>query len=186
MKSKIARWLLKIWGWHVEFEEWPLPDKYVLIAIPHTSGWDFPVGILISRAYKLDIKYVGKKSLFRPPFGALFRWLGGYPVDRSKRTRFVDSVIDIFNEKEKFSICIAPEGTRKRVDKLKTGFYFIAKGANIPVILCKFDWANKMVGISKPFWPTDDQEADFRLIDDFFAGVAGRKPEWGYRYEADK
>lgn len=186
MSSKFSKWLLKLWGWRIEMETPDLPDKYVVIVVPHTSSWDFPVGLLARSAMGEDIKYVGKKSLFRPPLGAIFRWLGGYPVDRSQRTHFVDAVVDVFNEKEEFAICIAPEGTRKRVDELKSGFYYIAKGAGIPIILCKFDWKDKVISFRKPFFPTDDKEADFALIYEYFEGVVGKKPEFSFRYPATK
>ncbi len=180
MWSAISAFILKIIGWRTAPETWPLPPSYVLIVIPHTSNWDFPLGLLVRSAMKLDVKYAGKESLFRPPFGALFRWLGGYPVDRSKRSNFVDAVVDTFHEDKNFSLCIAPEGTRSRVEKLKTGFYYIAKGAGVPILLCKFDYANKVVGLSAPFYPTDDANADFAFIDNYFRGVKGKNPESGY------
>jgi len=185
MVSRMSKWLLKLWGWRMEIEIWPLPDKYVMIVVPHTSGWDLPVGVLVRSALKAKIQFVGKKPLFRPPLGAILRWMGGYPVDRSKRTNFVDSVVDIFDEKERFAICIAPEGTRRRVDELKTGFYYIAKGAKIPIVLCKFDWKDKIVSIKKPFYPTDDKDADFALIHQYFEGVTGKKGEMSFRYRED-
>lgn len=186
MGKTISNWLFRFWGWELEVNTLPLPKKCVYCVIPHTSNWDFPVGLLVRSILELDIKYMAKDSLFRPPLGAVFRWLGGYPVDRSRRHRFVDAVVDIFNEKEEFAIAIAPEGTRKRVDKLKTGFYYIAKGAGVPIILTRLDWGNKRVVMSEPFFPTDDKEADFAYIDRFFAGTAGKKPEKSYRFEATK
>jgi 1-acyl-sn-glycerol-3-phosphate acyltransferase len=129
-----------------------------------------------------DTKFIGKKSLFKPPFGAVFRALGGYPVDRSKNNNFVDAVVEIFDSKEKFSIALAPEGTRKKVDKIKTGFYYIAKGANIPIILVRFDYANKEVTFSDPFYTTDNKEADLKFIDDHFRGTLGKIPENSYLY----
>jgi len=118
MWSVISAFILKIIGWRTASETWPLPPSYVLIVIPHTSNWDFPLGLLVRSSMKLNVKYAGKESLFRPPFGALFRWLGGYPVDRSKRSNFVDAVVDTFHEDKNFSLCIAPEGSRSRVEKL--------------------------------------------------------------------
>jgi 1-acyl-sn-glycerol-3-phosphate acyltransferase len=177
----LLRWL----GWRIVTEYKALPPKYVLIAVPHTSNWDFPVGLLARSAMGLDIKYVGKASLFRPPLGWLFRWLGGYPVDRSRSTGYVDAVVDIFNEKEAFAICIAPEGTRSRVDKLKSGFYYIALGAQIPIIMAGFDWQKKCITISAPFHPTGNKELDFSHIDAFFIGTPGKNPEQGYGYRRE-
>lgn len=158
----------------------PWPEKYVIIVIPHTSNWDFPLGLLVRSAIGEDVRYVGKDSLFKPPFGFLFRWLGGIPVDRSQRTQFVDAVIDKFEEPGSMKICIAPEGTRKRVDKLKTGFYYIAKGAGVPILFCKFDYGQHVVGISEPYYTTDDQEADFAALYAYFQGVRGKNPEYGF------
>jgi 1-acyl-sn-glycerol-3-phosphate acyltransferase len=184
MFSPISSFILKLLGWNldIQFDLKDVPKKFVIIVIPHTSNWDFPLGLLVRSAMNLDIKYAGKNSLFVWPIGAVFRWLGGYPVDRSRRTHFVDSVVDIFNEKEEFAIAIAPEGTRKKVEQLKTGFYFIAKKAGIPILLCSFDYSKKTVSVSEPFFPTDDMDADFAFILDFYKGVVGKVPEYGFMY----
>lgn len=182
MSKNLSRFILKLIGWEVNFDVQPIPDKYILAVVPHTSSWDFFLGLFTRGVMGTDTKYIGKKSLFRWPFGPIFRSLGGYPVDRSKNNNFVDSVVDIFNSKEKFSIALAPEGTRKKVDKLKTGFYYIAKGANIPIILVRFDYQNREVTFSDPFLPTDDMEADFKFIDDHFRGTHGKIPENSYLY----
>ncbi len=184
MSSKFSSWILKLLGWRVETETWPLPPKYVLAVVPHTSNIDFPLGILARSALGERIVYIGKDSLFKFPQGIIFRLLGGHPVDRSKRNNFVDSVVDIYNRHDEFKICIAPEGTRKKVNSLKTGFYYIAKGAGVPILMCKFDYANKVVGISAPFYPTDDIAADFKVIDDYFRGVKGKIPENSYLYNS--
>ncbi len=182
MWSAFSAFILKLFGWRTTLASSPLPASYVLIVIPHTSNWDFPLGLLVRSALKLNVKYAGKASLFKPPFGGLFRALGGVPVDRSKRSNFVDAVIDLFREDKNFGLCIAPEGTRGRVDKLKTGFYYIAKGAGVPIVLCKFDYGTHVVSMSAPFYPTDDAEADFAFIDDYYRGVKGKNPEDGYLY----
>ena len=134
-------------------------------------------------ALKLDIKYVGKRSLFRFPFGPIFYWLGGYPVDRKVKGNFVDAVVDVFDEKEAFCICIAPEGTRKKVDKLKTGFYHIAKGAKVAIIPTKLDWEHKELTFGKPFYPTNNEKADFEFLENYFKEVKGRNPENSWKAE---
>jgi 1-acyl-sn-glycerol-3-phosphate acyltransferase len=182
MTKTISRRILRWLGWRIELPYDELPPKYVLIAVPHTSNWDFPIGLLARAALGLDIKYVGKASLFRPPFGKLFRWLGGYPVDRSRSQGYVEAVVQIFQEQERFAICIAPEGTRSRVERLKTGFYHIAKGAGVPIIMVKFDWKQRKLGISPPFYPTADQIADFEFIHQYFRGVEGKNPEYSFGY----
>ncbi|GJM35520.1 MAG: acyltransferase [Saprospiraceae bacterium] len=177
MLSRISQFILRLVGWKVIIHTNPIPPKFVMIAAPHTSNWDFPLGLLSRSVMRMDIKYVGKESLFRPPFGTLFRWLGGIPVDRSKRTNFVEAVIDMFNDREEFKICIAPEGTRKKVSKFKTGFYHIAKGAGIPILLCKLDYEHRVLSLSEPFYTTDNMEADFEFIYNYFRGTKGKKPQ---------
>lgn len=148
--------------------------KCVMIAVPHTSNWDFPLGLLVRSATRLKANFVGKKSLFMWPFGYIFRALGGIPVDRTKNTNFVDAVIDIYRHRSHFQMTIAPEGTRKKTDKLKTGFYYIALGAKVPIVKVKFDYTNKLVDFASPYYPTGDKEQDFKHIDDYFRGVSGK------------
>lgn len=181
MIQAISKFILKALGWKVELPPKPWPGKYIIIVIPHTSSWDFPLGLLVRAVLGEDIKYVGKDALFKSLFGFLFRWLGGIPVDRSRRNNFVDAVVDQIKEADDLKICIAPEGTRKRVEKLKTGFYYIAKGAGIPILLCKFDYGNKVIGVSDPFFPTNDIDADFAFIYDYFKGVKGKVPEYSFK-----
>ena len=175
----ISKGILKLFGWRVEGY---IPDdikKFVIIAAPHTSAWDFPIGVFARAAIgRPNIKFVGKKSLFKPPLGWLMRALGGYPVDRSKSQNMVEAVVDIFDQHEEFAINFAPEGTRKRVDKFRTGFYYIAKGAGIPILLVKFDYGTKTVTFDpEPFYPTEDSEADLKYLWNYFAGIPGKYPE---------
>lgn len=186
MIKAISTQLLRCLGWRIELRYDYLPPKYVLIVVPHTSNWDFPVGLLARSALGLNIKYVGKASLFRSPFGTLFRWLGGQPVDRSRRHGYVESVVAIFNQHQHFALCIAPEGTRGRVDRLKTGFYHIAKGAGVPVVMVQFDWLHKKITISDPFYPTADQAADLAFITEHYQGVLGKHPEHSFGYRKMK
>ncbi|MFQ5446142.1 MAG: lysophospholipid acyltransferase family protein [Saprospiraceae bacterium] len=183
MLSRISAFILWLFGWKIEGEYPHDLPRVVLIVVPHTSNWDFPLGILVRTAIKADIRFVGKNSLFKPPFGWLFRSLGGYPVDRKKSTNFVRSMIDIFEREERFHVVLAPEGTRSKVDKLKTGFYFIAQGGKAAIVMCSFDWARKVVAFREPFYPSGDKDADFKIIDDYFRGVKGKCPELGYLYK---
>ena len=185
MFRQLSRFIIfRILKWQIILPPEPLPDKYVFPVVPHTSSWDFPMGLMIRSIMKEDIKYVAKHTLFRPPFGTIFRWFGGYPVDRRGRHNFVDSVVDIFNEKEEFKICLAAEGTRKKVEKLKTGFYYIAKGANVPIVMGRLDYAKKTFTVSEPFYPTDDVEADMQVVDDYFKSALGYVPEYSYGYKS--
>lgn len=172
--------ILNLFGWKVEGHIPAGLKKYVVIAVPHTSAWDFPLGVLSRASIGVDIKYIGKKSLFKPPFGWLMRRLGGYPVDRSKAMNFVQSVVDIFNQHDEFAIALAPEGTRGKVDKFKTGFYYIAKGAGVPIMFVSFDYGKKVVKYDpQVFCPTNDSEADLEHIWNYYKGVKGRNPECG-------
>lgn len=151
--------------------------KYVVIAAPHTSWVDFPIAILARMASGIMINYIGKDSLFKGPFGFLFKALGGAPVDRSKNNNLVDAIVDVFNSKEEFRLGLSPEGTRKKVDKWKTGFYYIAKGANVPVVMAGLDFENKQIKISDPYYLTDNKDKDFKHFMGFFENIKGKKPE---------
>ncbi len=168
-----------ILGWKVKGKFPTDIKKYILIVAPHTSWVDFPIAILINYATGLKANYVGKASLFKPPFGFIFRALGGAPVDRSKSTNLVDSIVDIYNSKERFILGISPEGTRKKVETWKTGFYYIAKGANVPIFSAALDFENKTLIIKDEiFIPTSDKEADIKHLRAFFKGVKGKIPEY--------
>jgi len=152
--------------------------KYVIIAAPHTHWVDFPLGILVKWAEAAPVNYIGKASLFKPPFGFLFKWLGGAPVNRSESTNKVQAIVDVFNKNEKFILALSPEGTRKKVEKWKTGFYYIAKGANVPIVMATLDFKNKQVKISDPYYLTNDMEKDFDLFYTYFKEVEGKIPEY--------
>ncbi len=167
-------------GWKVNGSFSPELKKYIIAVAPHTSNWDFPIGVLARSVLHIEkAKFLGKDSLFKPPFGWFFSWLGGYPVDRSNRHEVVQQVVNIFNKHEEFIIAMAPEGTRKKVDKLRTGFYFIAKGANIPIIPCGFDFEKKIIKVGTPFYPTDNPDHDFQILIDFYKTIHGKNPELG-------
>lgn len=176
----LSKFMLKLIGWK---SVGSFPDrlkKYVVIVAPHTSAWDFILGVLFRKALSIErAKYLGKHQLFKPPFGFFFRMMGGYPVDRTSSNNLVDQVVKIFNDHEEFALALSPEGTRKRVDKLKTGFYNIARKANVPIIMVAFDYRLKQAIISPPFETTNDQQADFERILSFFRPIAGKYPEKG-------
>ena len=166
----------KLMGWKL-VNDFPKDlKKYVVIAAPHTSWQDFPIGILARNTSGIKINFIGKDSLFKGPFGFIFRSLGGTPVDRSKSNNLVDAIVQVFNEKEEFRLALSPEGTRKKVEKWKTGFYYIAKGANVPIVMATLDFGKKQVKISKPYNTTDNKEKDFDHFHSFFADVIAKKP----------
>lgn len=179
MPPGLARFILRLFGWRVEGDIPKTLLKYVVIAAPHTSWWDFFLGLLGRAAIGRKIVFLGKDSLFKPPLGWVMRALGGYPVDRSKHTKLVDQVIDLFNQKSEFAISLAPEGTRKKVPEFKSGFYYIAKGAGVPIICVTMDYGNRRLVFSSPFHTTDDTEADLRQLWNHFVGVKGKRPGLG-------
>ena len=172
-----ARFILStILGW--KMDELPTDiKKYVIIAAPHTSWVDFPIAMLYRVATGVMVHYVGKDSLFKGPFGFLFRKLGGFPVDRSSNNNTVDYIVSKFNASENFKLGLSPEGTRKKVDKWKTGFYFIAKGAGVPVVMATLDFGNKYIKVSEPFYPTSNKDKDFEFMRGFFKNVKGKKEQ---------
>ena len=167
----------KILGWKMDTNFPTNYKKYVVIAAPHTSWVDFPIAILSRMSTGIMINYIGKDSLFKGPFGFFFRALGGTPVDRSKNNKLVDAIIDIFNSREEFKLALSPEGTRKKVLEWKTGFYFIAKGANVPIVMAGLDFENKRIRISDPYFTTDNMEKDFEFFKGFFRNIKGKNPE---------
>lgn len=160
-------------GWKIS-GSMPAEKKYIIIVAPHTSNWDFMIGLCVRSILHFDAKYLAKKELFRFPFGGLFRYLGGIAVNRSKHANMVDAVTDLFNSHERLIVAIAPEGTRKYVPQWKTGFYFMALKANIPVLLASFDYPRKTVFISTPFYPTGNLKEDMRVIFEFYRDKKGK------------
>jgi 1-acyl-sn-glycerol-3-phosphate acyltransferase len=180
MISKICRAILKWWGWTVTGNYSSLPPKVMYVIMPHTSNWDFPLGILIMNGYNLNLKWIAKDALFKFPHGFLFRWMGGIGVDRSKSNNFVDAAVATVSKYETLSLAIAPEGTRKKTDKLKSGFYWIAHKSNLPLLFVKFDWANRVVDFAQPFITTGNYEKDLKVLENHFKGVQGKIPEYGF------
>ncbi len=182
MRSIYAFLFLKLAGWRIQDERPGPMARYIVVVAPHTSNWDFFVGLAVrSLADMSDAKYLAKSSLFKPPFGWIFRALGGYPVDRSKHTNMVDAVVAMFDSGEIRRIGITPEGTRKYQPNWKTGFHRIAMGAKVPIILCTFDYPKKLAVISAAFPLTNDPEADIARMKDWFRPHKGKNPEDGIR-----
>ena len=163
----ISKFIFWIWGWKIVGR---LPDekKYITILAPHTSNWDLIIGIFARSILRVKSKFLAKASLFKPPFGCFFYALGGYPVDRSKSTNLVEKVIEIFNKHDEFILALAPEGTRKKVMRWKSGFYYIAYGADIPILMVSIDYQMKLITLSKPFWPSGNYKNDIVEIMDFY------------------
>lgn len=152
--------------------------KAVIIALPHTSWHDFYIGLLLRKITRVKTNFVGKKELFKWPFGYYFRAVGGAALDRTPGQNKVQAIAKLFEGKNEFRLTLAPEGTRKKVEEWKTGFYYIAKEAKVPIIMFTLDFKNKQNNVSEPFYPTDDIVADFKFMKSFFEGVVGKKPEY--------
>ncbi|WP_253931707.1 1-acyl-sn-glycerol-3-phosphate acyltransferase [Lewinella sp. W8] len=185
MPAWLGRFMLRLNGGIrvVDENDGNWPKKCVVPVAPHTSNRDFPYGLYARAVVGQYIKFVGKSTLFKFPLGPILKALGGVPVVREKRTNFVDSVAKIFHEREEFKLCLAIEGTRSKVTKFKTGFYFIAKAAGVPMVLTKFDFENRIIHFSKPFWPTDDIRADFDFLYRHYDGVKGLVAENSFEYD---
>lgn len=181
--SQLLRFLsnsiMRLIGWKVEGTLPNLP-KYLIIGAPHTSNWDFLLFLATIFHLKVDARYMGKAELFRGPFGWFFYWCGGIPVDRKKSQGLVEQMVEACNNSDKFILTIAPEGTRHKVKEWKRGFYHIAKGAGIPIIMAKVDGKKKAMCVGEIFHLTEDMEADMLAIQDAFKGMVGINPRKKY------
>lgn len=178
MKSIYNFIYFKILKWRV-LGEFPKGLKqYVVIAAPHTHWHDLPIGLLLRKVTNTTINFVAKKELFVWPLSWYLKSVGGYALDRTSGQKTVDAYVQLFKNNPNFILNIAPEGTRKKVEKWKTGFYYIAKKANVPILMVSFDYSKKLHTISKPFYPTDDVEADFKYMYSFFEGSVGKVSDY--------
>lgn len=176
MLKTLGGLMLRIAGWRTVFVAPPEP-KWVLIAYPHTSNWDFPIGLLFCAQHGVFVRWAGKDSLFRWPMGAMFRRLGGVAINRREHTGMIAQLADAFRRNEKFNICITPEGTRKKTDHWKSGFYRLAMETGVPVGLGFFDYRNRRVGIERWVTLSGDEEKDLSLFREVYADKTGRYPE---------
>jgi 1-acyl-sn-glycerol-3-phosphate acyltransferase len=166
-------------GWKVKGSFPGDVPKMVIAVGPHTSAWDVVVGLSARSSIPIkDAYFLGKKELFDGPFGWFFRWLGGTPVDRFSSQGMVQQVAQKFREHDRFRLAMSPEGTRQRVEKLRTGFYYIAKEAGVPILLAGLDFGKKEVVLGGLIYPSDETE-DFKKILQFFSGVEGKNKEQG-------
>lgn len=174
----------KLTGWSLRNPFPPHLPRAVLAVGPHTSWHDFIIGVAARSLMRVGpIHFLGKKELFDGPFGWLFRALDGTPVDRFSSKGMVEQVAELFSKDENFKIALAPEGTRKKVDKLRSGFYHIAQKAGVPIVLVGFDFKTKQVCFSEPLLPSDEEQ-DMKKILQFFAGITGKFPEKGLQHLA--
>ncbi len=171
----IARSVLRLTGWRTHVIS-PRTSRYVLIGAPHTSSWDFVIMLLLMTVEGIPIRWMGKDALFRWPMGVFMRSLGAIPVNRRERTNLVDQVAAIFDEYDELIIGLSPEGTRNKASHWRTGFYYIAVKANVPIVMAYIDYENKVCGLGPSIKPTGDIQADFMIIRDFYSEIVGKYP----------
>ncbi len=168
----LGRLVLRLAGW--EFQgEWPNVSQCVVILAPHTSNWDFVIGLSAALAIRLNARWLGKDSLFRTPLARFFRWQGGIPAVRDHAQGLVGSVVEQFQNSTKLWLALAPEGTRSEVSNWRTGFYHIARSANVPIIPLALDWQNRKVIIFDLFFLTGQIDNDIAKLQDLYRPVKG-------------
>lgn len=172
----LAQVALRVCGWKVDTREQMAPP-FVFIGAPHTSNWDFPLLLAAMLVLRLDAHWMGKHTLFRFPFGGLMRWLGGIPVNRSKAHNRVADIVAAFAQDPGLIVCIPPEGTRKKVDRWRTGFYRIAQGAGVPIVMTVIDAETKTLRSLGVFHPTGDIDHELPLIQRHYRDFRGLRPE---------
>ncbi len=176
--NALTRWfgrtVLKLGGWRLA-GGFPDAPKFVIAFAPHTSNWDFILGVLFRQALGLGASFLGKDALFRPPLGWLMRRLGGTPVYRDAPQGLVGQIADVFNERDQYVLAIAPEGTRGAVEAWRTGFYYIALEAGVPIALATIDYGRKEIIAGPVLIPSGDLDADLHAMQDFFAGITPKR-----------
>jgi 1-acyl-sn-glycerol-3-phosphate acyltransferase len=176
MIQSFARFVLKLLGWKTIGKAPDVP-RFVIIAAPHTSNWDFLYALLLSADLGMRVKWVGKDTLFRFPFGGIMRALGGIGVDRSERHNYVDNIVHLLKNSERLGLIIPAEGTRSKTSRWKTGFYYIALGAQVPIVCGFVDYTKKEGGIGLTFIPSGDLSEDVQKLRNFYTGIQGKHPE---------
>ena len=174
---RLVSWLLiRLTGWKMEGKK-PPARKYVLIAAPHTSNWDFIYTIALAFSFNIKVYWMGKSGLFKGPMGPWMRFMGGIPVYRDKANGLVQQVADRFNSHSELVVAIPPEGTRGKVGQWKSGFYHVANTAGVPIALGFLDFRNKTGGFGPMFSPTGDFEKDLAKIQAFYKDITGKHPD---------
>ncbi|WP_223668928.1 lysophospholipid acyltransferase family protein [Kangiella shandongensis] len=172
----IMRALLRLLGWKLE-GELPGFKKCVIIFAPHTSNWDFVLMLITRFCFKMDVAYLGKHTLFKPPFGWFFRWVGGIPVERASKNDVVQQVVAEIKRREGIQLALAPEGTRSKKQYWKSGFYHIAVQAEVPIVFTYLDTKTKTIGVGEYIQPTGDIQLDMNKIKSFYKDKMGIRPE---------
>ena len=174
--QRLAQRLFRMAGWRTEGAP-PPSHRFVLIAAPHTSNWDAVIMLAAARIFDIDLAWFIKKSWFVFPLGTLLRALGGIPIDRSRAHGVVERAVEQFGASERLILAVPPEGTRGHAQHWKSGFYHIARGAGVPIVLGYIDYGRKVAGLGRAFTPTGDIEADFAVFREFYSKVTARFPD---------
>jgi 1-acyl-sn-glycerol-3-phosphate acyltransferase len=169
--------LLRLAGWRLEGALPAWASRAVVIAAPHTTNWDLPYMLAVSWVLGVRPRWLGKRELFRAPFGGLMRWLGGIPVDRSRRANLVEQAAARLREADRLFLVVPPSGTRSRAPHWKSGFYHIARAARVPIVCAFLDYERKVGGIGPVFVPSGDLGADMDRLRVFYRDVRGKYPE---------
>jgi 1-acyl-sn-glycerol-3-phosphate acyltransferase len=181
MKKQLYKFIFyRLLGWKLIGTIDANVKKCVIAVIPHTCNFDFFLGLFSRGIIGLEMNFVGKKELFKFPFGWYFRSVGGAPLDRSGGKNNVDATVEVFNNREVFRLALSPEGTRKKVTELRTGFYYIALKANVPIIPVAFDYSKKEVRIGQPIYVSGNYEEDMKMILPHYKDAVGKIPERGF------
>ena len=173
--QKFYSFLFRLTGWKSSMQTEVLPKCVVCVA-PHTSNWDFVIGLLFYKSIGLAPHILMKKSWFFFPFNYILKAMGAVPVDRTKHTSLTDQMKVEFEQRSHFQLTIAPEGTRKKNSKWKTGFYYIAWEAHVPILLGYLDYAKKIIGVIENFIPSGNAQIDIEIIKQKYKNIVGRKP----------
>jgi len=177
MKRLLSKLIFKINGWKIIGVS-TYPKKCMVVTAPHTSNWDFFIGRCYTYIITIHPKYLIKSELFLPILGTLIKWNGGIPVYRNSKNNVVDQAVEMFKSSSQLNLGIAPEGTRTRVDRWKTGFYHIAVKANVPILLLKMDYEKKEIGIMCEFNPNGNFEEDMFFIQEKYKNIKGKTAEY--------
>jgi len=172
----LGKTILRLMGWHFA-GEFPAQPKMILIVAPHTSNWDFVIGLAVVFSLRLKITFFGKHSIFIPPFDRLLRRWGGMPVERSAKHGVVEQMADEMRKADKMILCLAPEGTRSRVENWKTGFLHIAHKAKVPVLLVAFDYKKKHIEFGPLHKISEDIPHELNKIYQHYADVQAKFPD---------
>jgi 1-acyl-sn-glycerol-3-phosphate acyltransferase len=171
----LSIWFLKVSGWKVEGAYPHGHEKFVMIAAPHTSNWDLPYMLMVAFSFRLHVYWMGKASIFKWPFGAVMKWLGGIPVHREQSNNLVLASANAIKQANRaMQLVVPPEGTRSKVRYWKTGFYYIALEAKVPIVMAYMDYERKLTGLGPILQPSGDIEADMKIIKAFYAPFKGK------------